>query len=235
MHRTLVVAGLKGGVGKTTTALSLAASWAMAGRRILLVDLDPQASATLAAGHQPAADPLSTDPVPVALAGSHGTLELLAGGRMLSRARARDIKRHLARAAHGQALVVIDTPPAHSLLTAAALRAADVVVAPIECTPLSIPSIRDLATILEAQDAPPQLRALLVRVQRRRRLTSDVAELVERLFPGILLDDDVPEDVRAAEAPGHGLPLCLYAPRSRAAEAYRRCAALLGDDLGVGR
>ena len=235
MHRTLVIAGLKGGVGKTTTALSLASAWAMEGRHVLLLDLDPQASASLASGHQPAADPLSTDPVPMPIPEGHGTLELLAGGRMLALARAREVERHLARASQGRELIVIDTPPAHSPLTAAAFRAADMVLAPIECTPLSIPSLRDLSTIIEAQVEPPRLRALLVRVQRRRRLTSEVAELIAKDFPGALLDVEVPEDVRAAEAPGHGIPLCRHAPRSRAAAAYRRCAALLTQDLGGGQ
>ncbi len=90
MEKTLVIAGLKGGVGKTTTALSLASTWAMEGRRVVLLDLDPQASASLAAGQQPAADPLRADPIAVDMPGSRGTLELLAGGRTLDRAREGD-------------------------------------------------------------------------------------------------------------------------------------------------
>ena len=235
MGRTLVVAGLKGGVAKTTTAVSLAAAWAMEGRRVLLVDLDPQASSSLAVGQQPAPDPLRTDPIPVHMPGADGTLELLAGGRSWTRARQREVERHLARVRMNDALTVVDTPPSYSPLTAAALRAADVVLAPVECTPLSIPSLRDLSSLIESQADPPALRALLVRVQRRRLLTGEVADLIGADFPGVLVDVVVPEDVRAAEAPGHGVPLCLYAARSRAAEAYHQCATLLGKDLWGGR
>jgi chromosome partitioning protein len=221
---TVTVAGLKGGVAKTTSAVNVAAGLAASGYRVRLLDLDPQASATLSLGLAPVADPFAS--VAAFVDGVTGALELLPGGRALAALDDAQASALVARASTGAEVLVIDTPPALSALTRAALRAATVVLAPLEPTPLAIPSLRDLQALLGALEAPPALWALLVRVQARRTLTADVEALLAAEFPGALVGS-IPEDVRAAEAPGYGLPLLAYARGSRAAEAYSDLVALL--------
>jgi chromosome partitioning protein len=221
---TLTVAGLKGGVAKTTSAVNVAAGLAAAGYTVRLLDADPQASATLSLGLAPVGDPSAS--FPTAVGGVSGSLELLPGGRSLADLDDAQAAALVARAGAGTDVLVIDTPPALSALTRAALRAARVVLAPLEPTPLSIPSLRDLSGLLGSLEAPPSLWALLVRVQARRTLTADVEALLAEEFPGALVGS-IPEDVRAAEAPGYGLPLLAYARGSRAAEAYSDLVELL--------
>jgi len=221
---TLTVAGLKGGVAKTTSAVNVAAGIAEAGYRVRLVDLDPQASATLSLGLAPATDPLRS--VPVKVDSVAGFLEVLPGGRSLATLDDTAATSFLTQAGGGAEVLVVDTPPALSPLTRAALRAATAVLAPLEATPLAIPSLRDLQALLGSLEPPPALYALLVRVQARRTLTADVEALLEEDFPRVLVGS-IPEDVRAAEAPGYGLPLVAYAKSSRAAEAYSDLVELL--------
>jgi chromosome partitioning protein len=221
---TLTVAGLKGGVAKTTSAVNVAAGIAEAGYRVRLVDLDPQASATLSLGLAPATDPLRS--VPVKVDSVAGFLEVLPGGRSLATLDDTAATSFLTQAGGGAEVLVVDTPPALSPLTRAALKAATAVLAPLEATPLAIPSLRDLQALLGSLEPPPALYALLVRVQARRTLTADVEALLEEDFPRVLVGS-IPEDVRAAEAPGYGLPLVAYAKSSRAAEAYSDLVELL--------
>lgn len=231
--RTVTVAGLKGGVGKTTTATNLAAELAGAGERVLLVDLDPQGSAALSLGHVPVGDPLGGDPVPVPLPDATGSLMVLPGGRALTHASAFEVRRHIERArlAAGTGVLMIDTPPSASPSLLAAMAAADVVVAPVEATALSLAGLRDLVDLLGALDESPVLRILLVRVQARRIITGDVRDQIAAEMPGSLLTAEIPEDVRCAEAPGYGEPLLTYAPECRARLAYRAAAG----QLRVGR
>ena len=113
----------------------------------------------------------------------------------------------------------------------AALGAADLVLVPLQATPLALASLTDVAAVLERLSAPPELRAVLVQVNRRRRLTADVRRRVREVFPGVLYRTLVPEDVKAAEAPGYGLPVGRYAGWSRAAKAYRQLAREVEKDL----
>lgn len=224
---TLTVAGLKGGVAKTTSAVNVAAGLASAGYRVRLLDLDPQASATLSLGVAPVEDPLTSFPVPIE---SVAGLELLRGGRALAEVDDAQASALVAKAGTGAEVLVIDTPPALSALTRAALRAAEVVLAPLEPTPLAIPSLRDLRALLNALEAPPALWALLVRVQARRALTADVEALLSVEFPRVLVGS-IPEDVKAAEAPGFGLPLVAYAKGSKAGRAYSDLVAVILHNL----
>ena len=229
----LTIAGAKGGTGKTTTAVNLAAELALGGRRVALQDLDPQASATLALGAEPAEDPFSAEPRNFPPAGGFdgdGKLLLCPAGRSLALAGEPEA-RALLNGKRDAELLVVDCPPFLGALTIAALGAADLVLVPLQATPLALASLTDVAAVLERLSAPPELRAVLVQVNIRRRLTGDVRRRVREVFPGVLYRTLVPEDVKAAEAPGYGLPLSRYAGWSRAAAAYRQLAREVEKDL----
>lgn len=227
--KILTVAGAKGGVGKTTTALTLAAELAARGVRVALRDLDPQASATLALGQAPVGDPLGASPVRV-----HG-FDLYRGGRGLAVDVPADRTTFAIPDDHPERgrfpeLLILDTPPALGALTLAALRDADRVLVTLTPSPLDLPALADVAAVL-GDGGRSKLRAVFTRVHARRVLNTDVAAHIEQTHPGTLYGVQIPEDVRAAEAPGHGSPVTLYAPGSRAAEAYRQLAAEVATDL----
>ena len=225
MH-TIAVTGGKGGTGKTTTAVNLAAELAALGYRVELRDLDPQGSATLALGADPAADPWTAAAVDV-----HG-MALRPGGRLLGMVeRGTRPVGDLLKNVEAVDVRVLDCPPALGLLTAAALEGATLALVPLQPAPLALTALGDVAGLLEELRHPPRLRAVLVQVHPRRLLTRDVAAHLAEIAPGTLYGAQVPEDARAAEAPGHGLPLALYAPSSRAGEAYRELAAEVVADL----
>ncbi len=221
----LTIAGAKGGTGKTTTAVNLAAELAVRGRRVALQDLDPQASATLALGAEPAEDPFSARSADLG-----GGLLLHPAGRSLALAGEPEA-RALLNGKPDAELLVVDCPPFLGALTIAALGAADLVLVPLQATPLALASLTDVAAVLERLREPPELRAVLVQVNIRRRLTRDVRRRVREVFPGVLYRTQVPEDVKAAEAPGYGLPVGRYAGWSRAAKAYRQLAREVARDL----
>lgn len=235
MTPILTIAGLKGGVGKTTTSVNLAAELAALGHRVRLVDLDPQSSATLSLGLDPVADPLHVDPEEYRLQNSETVLEVFRGGRRMAHATEAEVRAHLERASTGAEVLVVDTSPALMNSTRVALAETALVLAPIEPAPLALPALRDVAEILAEQDVPAKLRAVLVRVRSRRLLTADVAELLDDEFPGVLYDQHVPEDVRASEAPGWGQPLHDFAPASKAALAYQKLAKMVQAELEIDR
>ncbi len=227
----LTIAGAKGGTGKTTTAVNITAELALGGRRVALQDLDPQASATLALGVEPVEDPFSAEPVafPNGTRTRGGGL-LYPAGRSLALAGEPEA-RALLNGRPDAELLVVDCPPFLGALTIAALGAADLVLVPLQATPLALASLTDVAAVLERLREPPELRAVLVQVNTRRRLTRDVRRRVREVFPGVLYRTLVPEDVKAAEAPGYGLPVGRYAGWSRAAKAYRQLAREVEKDL----
>jgi chromosome partitioning protein len=227
MH-TLTVCGAKGGTAKTTTAVTLAVELAALGRRVLLYDLDPQASATLALGMEPVAAPLEAEPVAI---GEGGRLRLRPGGRALEDLTAAEARELLAREDAGVDVRVLDLPPRLGGLAVEALRVSALVLVPLRPSPLDLPAFRDVAALVASMEDPPRLRAVLTQVHSRRLLTRDVAEYLEAQGAGVLYGAQIPEDVRAAEAPGYGQAVTLYAPSSRAAEAYRELAREVAEDL----
>ena len=225
----LTIAAAKGGTSKTTTAINLAALLSDGGRngadprhapRVALLDFDPQASATLGLGVDPSTDPLNAEPVRV----EGERFWLYPGGRQLALADMEDLRIRIAEAAARNHLLVIDTPPAMSPETAEALRAATLVLVPVEASQLSLPALEDVAAVLESFGSAETMRIVLSRVRSVRRLTRDVAELLAKDYPGALYPVAVPEDVRAAES----LPL---RGSSAAAVAFGELADLVAGDL----
>lgn len=243
LGKVLAIAAAKGGTGKTTTAVNLAAALAVTAR-VTLADLDPQASATLALGQVPTSDPWTAAPIALQLDGFPAdALELRPGGRALALGGRDQAARHVAgvyartppdvgrTSDVGYSVMVLDCPPGLTPLTLAALEAADVVLVPVEASPLALPGLLDIDAVIGSLTRKPILRVVLVRVNERRILTADVRERIRTDYGGALYRTEIPEDVRAAEAPGYGLPVTLYAPHSRAALAYIELARSVRRDL----
>jgi chromosome partitioning protein len=245
--RIYAFANQKGGVGKTTTAVNLAACLAEAGQRALVVDLDPQANATSGLGMR--ANGTSTydllDGVPLRdLAKQTRWQNLylvpsrpeLAGAAVeLSR---RDDGEHYLADSLAQAeefdFVLLDCPPSLGPLTVNALAASDRVIVPVQAEYYALEGLAQLVHSIELVRARlnPRLAiagVLLTMVDARTRLAADVAAEVRRHFGKLVFDTVVPRSVRLAEAPSHGVPVNHYDRRSAGAEAYWKVAMELVD------
>jgi chromosome partitioning protein len=238
--RVLGVVNQKGGVGKTTTSLNLAAYLAEAGRKVLLVDLDPQANATsglgieavergvydvltgdtsLAEAVRPTAvNNLSLLPATPDLAGAHVEL----AGDPLS------LKRALA-ATKGYDLVIIDAPPSLGPLSVNALAAADSLIIPLQAEYYALEGVASLMGTVERVRGGLNARLailgiLITMYDNRTRLAQQVEENVRAHFADLTFQTVIPRSVRLSEAPSFGLTVMQYAPSSPGAIAYRRAA-----------
>lgn len=241
--QVLVVSNQKGGVGKTTTAISLGAALVERDERVLIVDLDPQANATSGLGIAKdrtgtygvllKEQPISDSIVHTSVDG----LDLLPSGPDMAGAEvelvpvmAREFRlREALRQAVGYDTVIVDCPPSLGLLTVNALAAGDGVVVPVQC---EYYALEGLAQLLETIDAVRQrlndrlevLAIVLTMEDARNRLSMQVVEEVRKHFPALVAQTRIPRTVRLAEAPSHGKPISVYDPSSRAANAYRELA-----------
>ena len=237
MGRILCIANQKGGVGKTTTAVNLAAGLAKAGSRTLLVDLDPQCNATSGLGRPPTpGHPLVTGtPLrqAVSATGVEG-LDLLPGSRTFRDVEAlnRDdpahsarLRDHLVRGSTGYDFVLIDCPPSLGHLTKTALACSGEVLMPIQCEYFAMEGLAQMIEVIrQVMDREPGRLEfggiVLTMYDHTLELTAEVDREVRDFFGEIVYQTVIPRDVAVAEAPSHGLPVLDYAPRARGSRAY---------------
>ena len=237
MGRVFCVVNQKGGVGKTTTAVNLAAALAKAGMRTLLVDLDPQCNATTGLGQRPTQTHPLGEGLPLQSAVrtvGHDGLELLPGSSALrnvealaraDEAQAARLRHQLATGLAAYEYVLFDCPPSVGQLTRLALASSSEVFMPIQCEYFAMEGLAQMIEVIRQvmETQPGQLQfggIVLTMYDHTLELTWEVEAEVRDFFGEIVFGTVIPRDVTVAEAPSHGRSVIDYAPRSRAARAY---------------
>ncbi len=244
MGRTIAVVNQKGGVGKTTTAVNLAAALHDLGLRVLLCDFDPQANATSGLGvdkhkvKHSVYDVIINDvavkdavvstpfgdvlPSSAELAGA--AVELIAAEH-----REHQLEKALESVKNDYDVIFIDCPPSLEMLTLNGLCAADSILVPVQCEYFALEGLSDLMSTLRMvkRRINPRLEIFAVALTMydgRTNFCAQVAEEVRRHFPGKVFSTVIPRNIRLAEAPSHGIPVTAYDKSSRGAQAYKAMA-----------
>ena len=252
MVKVIAVANQKGGVGKTTTAVNLAACLAKEGRKVLLIDSDPQGNATSGLGFDkrdvkkciydalinevPMADTLkhtayeNLDVIPATIQWAGAEIELVSLMNREGR-----LKNALERIKHDYDYVIIDCPPSLGLLTINALTAASSVMIPVQCEFYALEGITMLMNTIQLvqRNLNPALKlegVVMTMFDSRTNLAQDVVEEVKKYFKTKMYKTIVPRNVRLSEAPSHGMPVIDYDSKSKGAQVYMELAQEVIDD-----
>lgn len=246
MSRIIAITNQKGGVGKTTTAINLAAGLARLGQRVLLVDLDPQGNATTGSGidkrtldktvyHVLLGQAKSTDVIRRSSQGGYDLIPAncgLAGAEVeLATIAQREtrLKNGLGALNGRYDVVLIDCPPTLNLLTVNALAAANAVLIPMQCEYFALEGLTDLVNTIKKVKAELnpgiEIEGLLrVMFDARNTLSQQVSDQLKRHFGAKVFDTVIPRNVRLAEAPSYGLNIMVYDRNCKGAQAYLRFA-----------
>jgi len=253
--KVIAIVNQKGGVGKTTTAINLAAAVALEGVRVLLLDVDPQANTTgglgfardeerpsvydLLLGNATASEVI----VPTEVANLSlipGTKNMIGANVELVGVERREhrLREALEPARNDYPFIFLDCPPALDLLTLNSLVAADTLLVPMQAEYFALEGISELMATLDRVSASfnPELSiegVLLTMFDDRTNLSQQVRDNLLNFFEDKLFKTTIPRNIRLAEAPSHGKPVALYDPRSRGAEAYRNLALELLERNGM--
>lgn len=246
MGRIIAITNQKGGVGKTTTSVNLSACLAYLGKKVLLIDIDPQGNTTSGVGvnkgeipsciydvliddenikhviKQSKIENLDVVPATISLAGAE--IELVS-----TISREVRLKHALQNVKDEYDFIIIDCPPSLGLLTINALTASDAVIIPVQCEYYALEGLSQLLSTvrLVQKHLNPQLTidgVLLTMLDARTNLGLQVIEEVKRYFQDKVYKTIIPRNVRLSEAPSHGEPIIIYDPKSRGAEVYLELA-----------
>jgi chromosome partitioning protein len=249
MAKVFAIANQKGGVGKTTTCINLAASLVATRRRVLLIDLDPQGNATMGSGvdkhdlEHSVLDVLTgqCNLIEAMQFSEHGGYQLLPSNRDVTAAevelldmtkRENRLREALAPIRENYDYVLIDCPPSLSMLTINGLVASDGVIIPMQCEYFALEGLTDLMGSIQriAQSLNPGLKiegVLRTMYDPRINLANDVAAQLKAHFGDTVYETVIPRNVRLAEAPSHGMPALSYDKTSTGAAAYLALASEL--------